>query len=228
MKEDLRQPRLNKYVRHCDGFPSNERRIYRSVGKPVFDMILAALLLLVCAPILLLLAALVWLDVGSPVFAHERVGRNGREFNCLKFRTMRRDSDRALQSLLLQDDHARREWRKNQKLMDDPRVTRLGGFLRRTSLDELPQLFNVLRGEMSLVGPRPITADEVGRYDAHFDKYMALRPGLTGLWQVYGRGRVSYEERVQMDAQYFASLTFGGDLSLILKTGLVVLRQQGQ
>lgn len=228
MKEDLRLLRLNEYARLADEPLSIRSKFYRSVGKRVFDIVLAVVLLVLCFPVFILLATLVWLDGGPPVFSHERVGRGGRDFNCLKFRTMRVDSERLLRSHLRQNTQARQEWEAHQKLTEDPRVTRLGRFLRRTSLDELPQLVNVLRGEMSIVGPRPVTVDELERYSVNLPKYLALRPGVTGLWQVHGRGRVSYEERVKMDAQYFASLTFGGDLALILKTSAVVLRRQGQ
>ncbi|WP_164658450.1 sugar transferase [Tropicibacter sp. Alg240-R139] len=228
MKEDLGQLRLNECARLSDGISSNGRQLYRSVGKRVLDIVLAVVLLVLCFPIFVLLAILVWLDGGPPVFSHERVGRGGRDFRCLKFRTMRVDSERVLRRHLRQNSHARREWDKHQKLTEDPRVTRLGRFLRQTSLDELPQLVNVLRGEMSLVGPRPVTVEELERYTVNLPKYLALRPGVTGLWQVHGRGRVSYEERVEMDARYFTSVTFGGDLSLILKTSLIVLRRQGQ
>ncbi|SLN26884.1 Undecaprenyl phosphate N,N'-diacetylbacillosamine 1-phosphate transferase [Falsiruegeria litorea R37] len=228
MKEDSRQLRLNECARLTDGLSSNERQFYRSVGKRVFDIALAVILLVVCFPVILLIAFMVWLEGGPPVFSHERIGRGGREFNCLKFRTMRVDSERLLRRHLQQNADARLEWDNHQKLTDDPRVTRLGLFLRRTSLDELPQLVNVLRGDMSIVGPRPVTVDELERYSANLPKYLALRPGVTGVWQVHGRGRVSYEERVRMDARYFTSLTFGGDVSLILKTSLVVLRRQGQ
>ena len=228
MKEDSRQPWLNECARLSDGLPSNGSQIYRSVGKRVFDIVFAVALLVLCFPVFILLSILVWLDGGPPVFSHERVGRGGREFNCLKFRTMCVDAEQVLRRHLRENAQARREWEAHHKLSDDPRITRLGRFLRRTSLDELPQLVNVLRGEMSLVGPRPVTVEELRRYKANLPKYLALRPGVTGLWQVHGRGRVSYAERVEMDARYFTSLSFGGDLSLLLKTSLVVVRRQGR
>ncbi|SPJ31157.1 sugar transferase [Falsiruegeria mediterranea] len=228
MKDDLSQPWLNKHVCPTEVAPSTGSQIYRAVGKRVLDIVLAVFLLVLCFPVFLLISVLVWLDGGPPVFSHERVGRGGRAFKCLKFRTMQVGSERLLRQHLQENAKARQEWDAQQKLTDDPRITRVGRFLRRTSLDELPQIVNVLRGEMSLVGPRPVTVDELDRYAGHLPKYLALRPGVTGLWQVHGRGRVSYAERVKMDARYFADLSFGGDLLLLFKTSLVVVRWQGQ
>lgn len=201
---------------------------YRSFGKRSFDVALGVLVLVASLPIMLVLMVITMLDGGPPVFAHERVGKGHQRFKCLKFRTMRVDADAALKEHLTSNPSARKEWEEHHKLSKDPRITPIGRFLRRTSLDELPQLLNVIRGDMSFVGPRPVTDEELLRYGSHLPKYLALRPGVTGLWQVNGRGRVSYEERVMMDATYFYKLSLLGDLGLMLKTGLVIFQCRGR
>jgi undecaprenyl-phosphate galactose phosphotransferase len=198
---------------------------YLRVGKRTFDILIALHLLVFAGPVMLVLTVLCALDGGSPLYRHQRVGLRGRKFQCLKFRTMRVDSAEAL---LDTDRAAAAEWAVNRKLERDPRITPLGRFLRRTSLDELPQLFNILRGDMSVVGPRPITEEELIRYEDHTPKYLSLRPGLTGLWQVHGRGRVGYRERVEMDAQYYWTASFAGDLRLMAETPLVMLQRRGE
>lgn len=201
---------------------------YRHYLKRGFDFVSSLIILTLILPVLLVIGVIASLDGAAPIFAHERIGLNGRRFKCLKFRTMRPDADSVLKALLNSDPCAAAEWKMNHKLANDPRITVVGRWLRRTSLDELPQLVNVLRGDMSLVGPRPVTLEETGRYKAHLPKYLALRPGLTGMWQVYGRGIVEYEERVEMDANYFKKLNFAGDLRLLLLTCNVVLQRRGQ
>lgn len=198
------------------------------ISKRVFDRVLAAVLLLFFAPFLLLVAAVLLLSEGRPVFfAHTRVGLGGRAFRCLKFRTMVRDADARLQRLLESDPIARREWQATHKLAEDPRVSCVGDFLRRTSLDELPQLINVLRGEMSLVGPRPVVQDESVHYGEHFADYLSVRPGLTGEWQVSGRSNTTYAQRVAMDVAYVRNRSFLGDLWVLWRTLGVVLGRDG-
>ena len=184
--------------------------------------------LLVLAPLMALVALAVRLGSPGPVlFAHTRVGRGGRDFACLKFRTMVVDADERLRLLLASDPLARAQWQRDHKLRNDPRITRIGNFLRRSSLDELPQLFNVLGGSMSLVGPRPIVAGEVGRYGNRFVDYCRVRPGITGLWQVNGRSNTSYRQRVAMDVLYVRrrSLVLNG--MIIAKTLPAVMLQRG-
>lgn len=165
------------------------------------DVTLALGMLMVLSPVMLIIAMIIAADDGkSPLFGHRRYGKDGRTFLCLKFRSMAADADVRLARLLAHDPEARREWHRDHKLRDDPRVTRIGRFIRRTSLDELPQLVNVLRGEMSLVGPRPIVAAEVGRYGRRFADYCSMRPGITGIWQISGRNDTSYRRRVAMDS----------------------------
>jgi exopolysaccharide production protein ExoY len=188
----------------------------------------AALLLVVCAPLMLWVAWRIWRVDGSPVlYGGWRVGRGGRLFRCLKFRTMVLDAQPALERLLREDPAARAQWEREQKLDDDPRVTPVGRFLRRSSLDELPQLFNVLRGDMALVGPRPITVPELERYGAARWHYLNVRPGMTGLWQVSGRSDVSYPQRVQLDRSYVEQRTLVGDVQILLRTVKVVLGHDG-
>lgn len=188
----------------------------------------ALLLLLALSPLMLLVIWLIWRRDGLPVFfAHYRVGRDGKLFRCLKFRTMARDAERMLAELLRNDPAARAEWQRDQKLTNDPRITPVGHFLRRTSLDELPQLFNVLRGEMSLVGPRPITVAELTRYGRVRWHYLSVRPGMTGLWQVSGRNNTSYEERVELDRDYVERHSLWLDLRILVKTINVVVARDG-
>ena len=188
----------------------------------------ALLLLLVLSPLMLLVAWLTWRRDGVPVFfAHYRVGRDGRLFRCLKFRTMFREAEQMLANLLHDDPVALAEWNKDQKLRNDPRVTPVGHFLRRTSLDELPQLFNVLRGEMSLVGPRPITVAELTRYGRVRWHYLSVRPGMTGLWQVSGRNNTSYDERVALDRRYVEQRSLWLDVCILVRTVGVVVARDG-
>ena len=192
------------------------------------DVTLSLLALLFLAPIFLFIAVVVRLQDGGPaLYAHSRIGLGGRRFNCLKFRSMRPDSDARLHQLLASDPQARIEWARDQKLRSDPRITPLGGFLRRSSLDELPQFLNVLRGEMSLVGPRPIVEAEVARYGRHFTDYCANKPGITGLWQISGRNDVGYRRRVAMDVIYARRRTVRLYLLILLATAPAVLLRRG-
>jgi exopolysaccharide production protein ExoY len=188
----------------------------------------AALLLILFGPLMLWVAWRIWRVDGAPLlYGGWRVGREGRLFRCLKFRTMVLDAPAALERLLRDDPAARAQWARDQKLDDDPRVTPVGRFLRRSSLDELPQLFNVLRGDMALVGPRPITVPELERYGAARWHYLNVLPGMTGLWQVSGRSDVGYGQRVQLDRNYVEQRTLLGDLQILLRTVKVVVNHDG-
>lgn len=192
------------------------------------NQLVAAAVILALSPLLIVIAVLVWRAAGAPItFGHYRVGQGGRLFRCLKFRTMVRDADRVLDELLARDPDARAEWARDRKLRRDPRVTAIGRVLRRTSLDELPQLFNVLRGEMHFVGPRPVTVDEVCLYADHKRHYLTVKPGLTGLWQVSGRNQTTYAQRVAFDVQYVEHRTPGLDLWILLRTVPVVITGNG-
>ena len=187
------------------------------------DIIFSLAVLSLGSPVFLALALLVKLTSRGPVFyVQQRVGRDYRSFGCIKFRTMRRDADRILSRILSESPDLQEEFRNDFKLKNDPRITRLGKFLRRSSLDELPQFVNVLRGEMSVVGPRPIVRQELPRYGNRMEEVLAVRPGLTGLWQVSGRNNLSYEERVALDLRYASQRTFGLDLAIIVRTLRVI------
>jgi len=195
--------------------------------KLVSDYAVALLLLIVALPLLALIAALVSLDGGPVLYAHFRVGAGGRTFQCLKFRTMVPGADRALEALLASDPDRKREWADSQKFSNDPRVTWIGRFARAFSLDELPQLFNVLRGEMSLVGPRPIHPDEIARFGPDIDYYHRVRPGITGLWQVSGRNDLPYERRIELNTWYVKNWSLWLDTVILLKTIPTVLSRRG-
>lgn len=199
-----------------------------STAKRCLDLIVAASLLLFLAPLFLLIALAIKGSDGGPVlFRHRRIGRHGAEFWCLKFRTMTPDADQRLQRHLAENPEAAREWEASRKLKNDPRATVLGNVLRRSSVDELPQLLNVVKGEMSLVGPRPIVREEIPKYGRFIADYMCARPGLTGLWQVSGRNDVDYAERVALDSQYVRQWSIEQDLIIILKTFRVVVAGRG-
>jgi exopolysaccharide production protein ExoY len=198
-------------------------------AKRCLDLALVLLILPVAAPLLLAVAGIIYAISGGPVlFVHKRVGRDGHEFGCLKFRTMVLNSDAVLRVHLQENPEAQEEWRLTQKLTNDPRVLRgIGSFLRKSSLDELPQLYNVLVGDMSLVGPRPVTRDELDRYGDSVGYYLSMRPGITGHWQVNGRSETTYDERVGMDVQYVQNWTLLADFKILLQTVAVVLAQKG-
>lgn len=197
------------------------------ISKLIMDRCGAALLLLLLAPLFLLLTLLIRRDGGAALFRHQRLGADGQMFPCMKFRTMVADADKVLEHLLANDPVAAIEWHATQKLRRDPRITSVGHFLRKSSLDELPQLFNVLRGEMSLVGPRPIVQAEIARYGNDIGHYYQARPGLTGLWQVSGRSDTSYTQRVELDVRYVVNWTFMHDIVIVLKTIPAVLLRRG-
>jgi len=205
-----------------------DRKALFPIAKRALDIIGAGVGLVLLAPFFLIVALMVRADGGPAFFAHQRVGRGGKLFGCLKFRSMVIDSQARLESLLANDPVARAEWEATRKLKNDPRITRIGRFLRSTSLDELPQLINVLRGEMSLVGPRPVQEAEIDRYyGASAAHYMAVRPGITGLWQVSGRSETSYESRVALDVAYVSRPSLLADISILLRTPVAVLSRRG-
>lgn len=179
-------------------------------------------------PICLMVVAAMLVTEGRPIFyGQTRVGRHGRLFTCWKFRSMVRDADAALERALDGDPALRAEWTANRKLARDPRIMPLGHFLRRSSLDELPQLWNVLRGDMSFVGPRPVVWEELSFYGVFTADYMSVRPGLTGAWQVSGRSNTTYDERVALDVDYVRNMSLRADLRIVAKTVKVVLAQTG-
>ena len=166
-------------------------------------------------------------DKGPIFYTHERIGKNGKHFKMYKFRSMCIDADKKIEELLEQDEEARKEWEANQKLQNDPRVTKVGNFLRKTSLDEVPQFINVLLGEMSLVGPRAVVDGEIERFGIQKDKILSVKPGITGRWAANGRSNIDYEERVAMEAAYVDDFSIFQDIKIIIKTIACVLKKEG-
>jgi len=214
--------------------PNNDRRIVSRphvvgrASKRAVDIVMATTALVLLSPLMLIVALIVKLSDRGPVFySHTRIGYGGAAFGCLKFRTMKTDAAAQLAELLRADPSARAEWETTRKLKNDPRITAVGDILRKSSIDELPQLINILRGEMSVVGPRPVTAEELARYGEHVTSYMAARPGLTGQWQTSGRNDVSYEYRVALDVQYIRDWSLTRDFIIIAKTVPALFSQRG-
>ena len=203
---------------------------YTACGKRVLDILLVLVAVPVVLPLLVLVFAVTALSGGQPLYSQLRIGRDGSLFRCWKVRTMVPNAESALETLLREDPGLAREWQENQKLTHDPRVTKLGAVLRKTSLDELPQLWNVLLGEMSLVGPRPFLPEQRALYEAghHRISYYHMRPGVTGLWQVGRRNRGSFSERALFDEDYSGQIGFLTDLSILCRTVGVVLRATGR
>lgn len=195
--------------------------------KRAFDVAVSASLLFVTLPFVVATAAVVAADGGSPFYAQARVGRHGRSFRLWKFRSMTVDAEARLRRLLAEDPAARAEWDRERKLRKDPRITGLGSFLRKTAIDEIPQLWNVLKGDMSLVGPRPVVEAELERYGDEADAYLLVRPGITGLWQVAGRNDVDYGRRVALDAWYVRHWSFWNDLVVLFMTIPALLSRRG-
>ncbi|HVZ37445.1 MAG TPA: sugar transferase [Polyangiaceae bacterium] len=193
----------------------------------MLDVVGSLVLAVVFSPLIVLIVLALSRNGGSVIYRHRRVGRNGKMFECLKFRTMISNADQVLRELLERDPELKAEWVSCHKLRNDPRITRLGRFLRRTSLDELPQIWNVLRGEMSLVGPRPVVREELLRYGRKVRAYLAVKPGITGLWQVKGRNDTDYRRRVVLDTYYVRNQNLLLDLYILLKTTGVVLGGNG-
>lgn len=197
------------------------------LSKAIVDKVVAATALVLAMPLMAIVAVLIRAGDGGPaIFGHPRIGANGRSFRCYKFRTMVLNGDDVLAAHLAACPDSASEWAATRKLKNDPRVTSIGRLLRRSSLDELPQLVNVLRGEMSCVGPRPVVEEELARYGDNAADYLAARPGMTGLWQISGRSRLGYADRVKLDALYVRQWTLGLDMVILIKTIPAVLRTQ--
>ncbi len=207
---------------------NNLSRVYNRIFKRIFDLVLTITGGILISPILLGIAVAVCIsNRGGIIFAHKRVGMYGKPFNCYKFQTMVKDADKVLEKYLAENPAARKEWEETFKLTNDPRVTRLGNFLRRTSLDELPQLLNVILGDMSLVGPRPIVEEEISKYGKNIREYYMVPPGITGMWQVSGRSDTTYPERVAMDTWYVRNWSVWIDIMYLFKTVKAVLTGRG-
>ena len=201
----------------------------RPRAKRGFDVVASVGLILILTPVLIAIVFFLAVSGVSPFYSHRRIGYNRREFSCLKFRTMRSDAAEALADLIARDQDARQEWENHRKLRDDPRITKLGKILRNSSLDELPQLLNIILGHMSLVGPRPVTGEEL---DVFYEPdqaaaYAAVRPGLTGPWQISGRSGTGYAARVVLDTRYALQLSLRTDMLILVQTPFVVVRRRG-
>ena len=207
---------------------NNLERRFNRIIKYLFDMIVTIVGTICISPLLIAIAIWIYKDSPGPViFKHIRVGKDGKEFPCYKFRSMCIDAKEKLEELLQNNPEARAEWERDFKLKHDPRITKSGAFLRKTSLDELPQLFNVLKGEMSLVGPRPIIKAEMERYGEHIDDYLMVRPGIAGMWQCSGRNDIDYTERVQMDSWYVRNWSVWLDIMILWRTFKAVFAKKG-
>lgn len=222
--------RLNTYADILSGLPRatselEDRTTYGQFVKPALDMLLAVVIAIPAVMIIGLFALLIMRDGHSPFYKQQRIGKNGRAFGMWKLRSMVPDADRVLESYLDANPEARREWDLTQKLKDDPRVTRVGRFIRKTSIDELPQIFNVLFGEMSLVGPRPMMLDQRSLYPGV--AYYAMRPGITGFWQTSSRNESSFAERASFDASYYSEMSFLTDVRVMFRTVGVVVAGTG-
>lgn len=198
---------------------------FPNFGKRILDISIVLLILPMAVPTIFFFAFIIRLTGSSAFFGHRRVGRHGKLFTCWKLRTMHTSSD--FSSLVLENPELKKEWCQFQKLKNDPRITEFGKFLRKSSFDELPQIWNILRGDMSLVGPRPITVEELPRYGSKRSSYLALRPGLTGAWQVSKRNTCSFSDRAELDANYLKNISLSQDISILLRTFSVVLSGTG-
>ena len=222
---DIAQEFFDGDARSVVGVVENNRPDPNSTAKRLFDILFSSAMLIAFLPLFLLISLTILItDGGRPFFAHERVGRGGRRFKCLKFGTMVRDADAALDRLLQDSPEAAREWAETRKLRNDPRILPLiGHIMRQTSLDELPQIISVLRGDMSIVGPRPGVVVVLERYGQARGLYLAVRPGLTGPWQAGNRSDDSYENRVRLDAAYVQNWSMGLDIRIVAKTAKIFL-----
>lgn len=220
-------PRLPEALSDAAPGTTTPATFYVRRGKRGLDLILTVAIL----PVLLPLMAIIALGMahrGNIIYGHRRVGRLGETFTCYKFRTMVVDAEERLAEFLAANPIAQAEWERDHKLTHDPRITRFGHILRKTSLDELPQIWNVLRGDMSFVGPRPVTRVELSKYKDHAETYLSVKPGVTGPWQVYMRGQGTYDERVALDVTYIRDINLVRDLGIIARTALVPLKMSGR
>tara|TARA_B100000989_G_scaffold133506_1_gene99173 strand:+ start:2472 stop:3125 length:654 start_codon:yes stop_codon:yes gene_type:complete len=192
--------------------------------KIFFDLLFSLLFLVACLPLFLMISLFIKLSSRGPIFfLQERIGKNNIPFKCIKFRTMYPEAKDILENLLAKDDKFKEEFEKNHKIKNDPRITTIGKFLRKSSLDELPQFINVLRNEMSIVGPRPIVKEEKAKYGKNLKKFLSIKPGITGLWQVSGRNNLTYKRRVFLDLNYVRNHNFLMDIRIIIRTFGVIL-----
>ncbi len=207
-----------------ENIETNKKKLY-GVTKRILDIILSIIGLIVLFPVLLIIAIAIKVDSkGSVLFKHKRIGKNGKEIYIYKFRTMIPNAEEMINEF---NEEQMKEFKENYKLKQDPRITRVGKFLRQTSLDEIPQILNIIKGELSIVGPRPVIMEEVEKYGANKDKFLSIKPGLTGYWQVNGRSSTSYEERMKMELYYIDNRNLWLDVKLFFKTIISVIKKEG-
>lgn len=203
----------------------NEKVKIYIVIKRVIDVILSIIGLIVLLPVFLILAIAIKLDSKGPIFfTHKRVGKNGKLFKMYKFRTMHENAEEMIKNFT---EEQMKEWKENYKLTNDPRITKVGKILRKTSLDELPQILNILRGELSIIGPRPVIGEELEKYGENKEKFLSVMPGLTGYWAANGRSDTSYEERMKMELYYVENISFKLDVKIFFKTIISVIKREG-
>lgn len=197
---------------------------YRVV-KRILDVVLASIGLVVLSPFFLLVGIMIKIDSKGPVFfAHDRIGKNGKPFKMYKFRTMHKNAQEMIKDFT---EEQMKEWKENYKLKDDPRITKVGNILRKTSLDELPQIWNIIKGDLSIIGPRPIVTDELKKYGENKEKFLSVTPGLTGYWQANGRSDTTYEERMEMELYYVDHISWKLDIKIFFKTIIAVIKKEG-
>lgn len=193
--------------------------------KRIVDVVLGCIGLVLLSPVFLILAICIKIDSKGPViFSHKRIGKNGKEFNMYKFRSMYENAEEMIENF---NEEQKREWQENFKLENDPRITKMGNFLRRTSLDELPQIVNIIKGDLSIIGPRPIVDEELEKYGKNKKKFLSITPGLTGYWQANGRSNTTYEERMQMELYYIDNQSLWLDIKIFFKTIISVIKKEG-
>lgn len=199
-------------------------KIYRGF-KRIADIVLGCIGLIILLPVFLIIGICIKIDSKGPViFAHKRIGKNGKKFNMYKFRSMYENAEEMIDNF---SEEQKREWQENFKLENDPRITRVGNFLRKTSLDELPQIVNIIKGDLSIIGPRPIVDEELEKYGENKEKFLSITPGLTGYWQANGRSNTTYEERMQMELYYIDNQSLWLDIKIFFKTIVSVLKKEG-
>ena len=195
------------------------KKYFYKIIKPIFDLFFSSIILIAGLPIFLIIALLIKFSSRGPIFFfQERIGKNKKTFNCIKFRTMHPEAEDIFENIMTNNEELRKEFEENHKLKNDPRITNIGKFLRKTSLDEIPQFLNVIKMEMSIIGPRPIVENEVQKYGESYNKVISLKPGITGLWQVSGRNNLSYKRRVNLDCLYVDNISPLIDLRIIIRT----------
>lgn len=202
----------------------SEKVVYNAI-KRFLDILISIIGLIVLLPVFLILGIVIRIDSPGPIlFAHKRIGKNGKEIKILKFRTMYKDAEEMIKKF---DEKQMKEYKENYKLKDDPRITKIGNILRKTSLDELPQIFNIIKGDLSIVGPRPVVESELEKYGKNKDKFLSVTPGLTGYWQANGRSTTTYEQRMNMELYYVENRSLWMDIKIFFKTFVSVVKKEG-